>query len=65
MAEPELRIAAGDRSFEERIQGLADQVHSLFQYQSIDLPDGSVLPQHYSPRMLLGGVMEERPRETI
>jgi tRNA (mo5U34)-methyltransferase len=44
MAEPELRIAAGDRGYEERIQRLADRVHSRFRYHSIDLPDGSVLP---------------------
>jgi len=44
MAEPEVRIAAGDRGFEERIQQLADQVHARFRYHSIDLPDGSVLP---------------------
>ncbi len=44
MTEPELRIAAGDRGFEERIQKLADQVQSRFRYHSIDLPDGSVLP---------------------
>ncbi len=42
--EPEVRIAAGDRGFEERIQKLADQVQSRFRYHSIDLPDGSVLP---------------------
>ncbi len=44
MAEPEVRIAAGDRGFEERVQRLADRVHSRFRYHSIDLPDGSVLP---------------------
>jgi tRNA (mo5U34)-methyltransferase len=44
MAEPEVRIAAGDRGFEERIQRLADRVHSRFRYHSIELPDGSVLP---------------------
>lgn len=44
MAEPEPRIAAGDRGFEERIQRLADRVHSRFRYHSIELPDGSVLP---------------------
>jgi tRNA (mo5U34)-methyltransferase len=44
MAEPEVRIAAGDRGFEERIQRLADQVHSRLRYHSIELPDGSVLP---------------------
>lgn len=42
--EPEVRIAAGDRGFEERIQKFADQVQSRFRYHSIDLPDGSVLP---------------------
>jgi tRNA (mo5U34)-methyltransferase len=38
------RIAAGDRSFEERVQKLAGQVQARFRYHSIDLPDGSVLP---------------------
>src|ERR1700761_2567092 len=44
MADPGVRTAAGDRGFEERVQRLADQVHSRFRYHSIDLPDGSVLP---------------------
>src|SRR5580693_7160844 len=44
MGEPEVRIAAGDRGFEERVQRLADRVHSRFRYHSIELPDGSVLP---------------------
>jgi tRNA (mo5U34)-methyltransferase len=44
MTEPEVRIAAGDRGFEERIQRLADRVHSRFRYHSIELPDGSILP---------------------
>jgi tRNA (mo5U34)-methyltransferase len=44
MAEPEVRIAAGDRGFEERVQRLADRVHARFRYHSIELPDGSVLP---------------------
>jgi tRNA (mo5U34)-methyltransferase len=44
MAEPEIRIAAGDPGFEQRIQRLADRVHSRFRYHSIELPDGSVLP---------------------
>jgi tRNA (mo5U34)-methyltransferase len=44
MTEPEVRIAAGDPGFEERIQKLADRVHSRFRYHSIELPDGSVLP---------------------
>jgi tRNA (mo5U34)-methyltransferase len=44
MAEPEVRVAAGDRGFEERIQRLADRVHGRFRYHSIELPDGSILP---------------------
>ncbi len=44
MGEPDIRIAAGDPDFEERIQRLADRVHSRFRYHSIELPDGSVLP---------------------
>ena len=44
MAEPEVRIAAGDRGFEERIQRLADRVQSRFRYHTIELPDGSILP---------------------
>ena len=44
MAEPEVRVAAGDRGFEERVQRLADRVHGRFRYHSIELPDGSVLP---------------------
>jgi tRNA (mo5U34)-methyltransferase len=44
MTEPEVRIAAGDPGYEERIQRLADRVHSRFRYHSIELPDGSILP---------------------
>jgi tRNA (mo5U34)-methyltransferase len=44
MADPQVRIAAGDRGFEERVQRLADQVHARFRYHSIDLPDGGILP---------------------
>jgi tRNA (mo5U34)-methyltransferase len=44
MEEHQVRIAAGDRGFEERVQRLADQVHARFRYHSIELPDGSVLP---------------------
>src|SRR5277367_541045 len=44
MAEREIRIAAGDREYEERIQRLSDRVRSRFRYHSIELPDGSVLP---------------------
>src|SRR5580698_4167002 len=44
MEEPQVRIAAGDRAFEERVQRLADQVHARCRYHSIELPDGGVLP---------------------
>lgn len=44
MAESGVRIAAGDRKYEEGIQRLADRVLSRVRYHSIDLPDGSVLP---------------------
>ena len=44
MAESGVRIAAGDREYEEGIQRLADRVLSRFRYHSIDLPDGSILP---------------------
>lgn len=44
MAESQVRIAAGDREYEEGIQRLSDRVLSRFRYHSIDLPDGSVLP---------------------
>src|SRR5271165_6820982 len=43
MAETGGQIAAGDRSFEERVQKLAGQVQSRFRYHSIDLPAGGVL----------------------
>ncbi len=64
MAEPEVRIAAGDRGFEERIQRLADQVHSRFRYHSIELPDGSVLPglqtiEHLRWRLELFGLPQD------
>lgn len=42
MSDPHIR--AGDQVLEDRIQGLAGQVHARFRYHSIDLPDGSVLP---------------------
>ena len=64
MTEPEVRIAAGDPGFEERIQRLADRVHSRFRYHSIELPDGSVLPglqpvEHLRWRLDLFGLPED------
>jgi len=64
MDEPEVRIAAGDPGFEERIQRLADRVHSRFRYHSIELPDGSVLPglqpvEHLRWRLDLFGLPED------
>lgn len=40
----ELRIAAGDRGFDDRVQQLAQRVQSRVRYHTIELPDGSVLP---------------------
>jgi tRNA (mo5U34)-methyltransferase len=64
MAEPEVRIAAGDPGFEARIQRLADRVHSRFRYHSIELPDGSVLPglqpiEHLRWRLDLFGLPQD------
>jgi tRNA (mo5U34)-methyltransferase len=64
MSEPDIRIAAGDRGFEERVQRLADRVHSRFRYHSIQLPDGSVLPglqsiEHLRWRLDLFGLPED------
>ena len=64
MGEPEVRIAAGDPGFEERVQRLADRVHSRFRYHSIELPDGSVLPglqpvEHLRWRLDLFGLPED------
>src|SRR5438067_8216127 len=44
MADSGERIAAGDRGFEQRTQGLAGEVQSRVRYHSIDLPDSSILP---------------------
>jgi len=64
MADAEIRIAAGDRGFEERVQKLADRVHSRFRYHSIELPDGSVLPglqsiEHMRWRLDLYGLPQD------
>lgn len=64
MAEPEVRIAAGDRGYEERIQRLADRVLSRFRYHSIELPDGSVFPglqslEHLRWRLDLFGLPQD------
>lgn len=59
-----MNIAAGDRKFEERVQGLAGQVQSRFRYHSIELPDGSVLPglqtlEHLRWRLDLFGLPDD------
>ncbi|HEX4276755.1 MAG TPA: DUF1698 domain-containing protein, partial [Bryobacteraceae bacterium] len=64
MHTPEVRIAAGDAGFEERIQRLADRVHSRFRYHSIELPDGSILPglqpvEHLRWRLGLFGLPDD------
>ena len=60
----ELRIAAGDRGFDDRIQQLAERVQSRFRYHTIELPDGSVLPglqtvEHLRWRLGLFGLPED------
>src|SRR5579863_6637642 len=64
MEEQQIRIAAGDRGFEERVQKLADRVHHRFRYHSIELPDGSVLPglqpiEHMRWRLDLFGLPDD------
>jgi tRNA (mo5U34)-methyltransferase len=64
MTEPEVRVAAGDRGYEERIQRLADRVHSRFRYHSIELPDGTILPglqpvEHLKWRLSLFNLPED------
>ena len=60
----ELRIAAGDRGFDDRVQQLAQRVQSRFRYHTIELPDGSVLPglqtvEHLRWRLSLFGLPED------
>jgi tRNA (mo5U34)-methyltransferase len=57
----ELRIAAGDQGFDNRIQQLSASVQSRLRYHSIELPDGSVLPglqsvEHLRRRLGLFGL---------
>ena len=60
----ELRIAAADAGYEERVQQLAKSVEARFRYHSIDLPDGSILPglqsvEHLRWRLDLFGLPED------
>jgi tRNA (mo5U34)-methyltransferase len=60
----ELRIAAGDRGFDDRVQQLAERVQSRFRYHTIELPDGSALPglqttEHLRWRLSLFGLPED------
>jgi tRNA (mo5U34)-methyltransferase len=60
----ELRIAAGDQGFDNRIRQLSDSVQSRLRYHSIALPDGSVLPglqsiEHLRWRLGLFGLPED------
>src|SRR5580658_7339771 len=60
----ELRIAAGDRGFDNRVQQQAERVQSRFRYHTIELPDGSVLPglqttEHLRWRLSLFGLPED------
>jgi tRNA (mo5U34)-methyltransferase len=45
----ELRIAAGNQNFEDRIQEMAQRVQSRFRYHTIELPDGTALPGLQTP----------------
>jgi tRNA (mo5U34)-methyltransferase len=45
----ELRIAAGNQNFEDRIQEMAQRVQSRFRYHTIELPDGGTLPGLQTP----------------
>jgi len=61
MAETDLRVAAGDARFDERIRDMARSVQARFRYHSIDLPDGSILPglqsvEHMRNRLAVFGV---------
>jgi tRNA (mo5U34)-methyltransferase len=40
----ELRIAAGERTFEDRVRQQVERVQSRVRYHTIELPDGTVLP---------------------
>jgi tRNA (mo5U34)-methyltransferase len=60
----ELRIAAGDPGFDNRIRQLAESVQSRLRYHSIELPDGSVLPgiqslEHLRWRLGLFGLPDD------
>jgi tRNA (mo5U34)-methyltransferase len=60
----ELRIAAGDPGFDNRIQQLSASVQSRLRYHSIELPEGSVLPglqsvEHLRWRLGLFGLPDD------
>jgi tRNA (mo5U34)-methyltransferase len=64
MPEDSLQIAAGNATFEKRIQDMAASVTARFRYHSIELPDGSVLPglqtiDHLKWRLGLFGLEED------
>ena len=40
----EVRVAAGNAEFDEKIRSMAESVQARTRYHSIELPDGSVLP---------------------
>ena len=60
----DIRIAAGDSGFENRVQQLAARVQSRFRYHTIELPDGSTLPglqstEHLRWRLGLFGLPDD------
>ncbi|MDE3196222.1 MAG: DUF1698 domain-containing protein [Acidobacteriota bacterium] len=60
----DLRIAAADAGYEERVQQLAKSVEARFRYHSIELPGGGILPglqsiEHLRWRLGLFGLPED------
>ncbi len=60
----EVRVAAGNAAFDEKIRSMAESVQARTRYHSIELPDGSVLPglqpiEHLKSRLALFGLPED------
>ncbi|MCU1330115.1 MAG: hypothetical protein JWN34_5485 [Bryobacterales bacterium] len=60
----EVRVAAGDAAFDEKIRGMAESVQSRLRYHSIELRDGSVLPglqsiEHLRGRLAMFGLPDD------
>lgn len=60
----EVRVAAGNAAFDEKIRSMAESVQARTRYHSIELPDGSILPglqpvEHLRNRLALFGLPED------